>query len=69
MAEKLDGYLGRPLIGHVLISRTVPRGQYSSIKVEVMLEFDQSKTTFEAVFDDLAERLHTKLLQAGVVTS
>lgn len=61
----LDDYLK----GHVIVSRTVPLGPYSSFRVEVMEEYLLEKATFEEKFDDLTERLRKKLLEAGVVKS
>ena len=55
------------LRGHVIVSRTVPMGSYSSLRVEVMEEFLLSECTFEEKFDDLAQRLKEKLAEAGVV--
>ena len=42
-------------------------GPYSSLKVEVMEEYALDQSTFEAKFDNLAERLKAKLMEAGVV--
>ena len=55
------------LRGHVVVSRTVPMGQYSSLKVEVMEEYILAECTFEEKFDNLAQRLKEKLTEAGVV--
>lgn len=57
------------LRGHVVISRTVPMGSYSSFRAEVMEEYDPSVTTFEKKFDELTERLKAKMAEAGVVRS
>lgn len=53
--------------GHVLISRTVNLGNFNSIRVEVSEDYRLDQSTFEAKFDDLADRLKTKLLEAGLV--
>jgi hypothetical protein len=55
------------LRGHVVVSRTVPMGSYSSLKVEVMEEYLLSESSFEEKFDSLAQRLKEKLVEAGVV--
>ncbi len=55
------------LKGHIIISRTVPMGPYSSFRVEVMEEYAPDQTTFEQKFDELTERLRTKMVDAGVV--
>lgn len=55
------------LKGHVIISRTVPKGPYSSLRVEVMEEYLLGQSTFEQKFDELALRLKSKLSEVGVV--
>lgn len=60
-------FLDSFLKGHVILSRTVPMGSYSSFRVEVMEEYLLSRTSFEAKFDDLTERLKMKMVEAGVI--
>ena len=55
------------LKGHVVISRTISMGPYSSFRAEVMEEYDPTLTTFEEKFDGLTERLKMKMAEAGLV--
>ena len=55
------------LKGHVVVGRTVPMGRFNSFRVEVMEEYDLSRTTFEEKFDELTQRLKDKMIQTGAI--
>jgi hypothetical protein len=55
------------LKGHVVISRTVNLGSYSSLRVEVKEEYGQSQVTLEEMFDNLLRRVDSLLTEKGIV--
>jgi hypothetical protein len=55
------------LRGRVTISQTVPTGPYRSVRVQVMEEYFIDNLSFEDKLENLATRLHSELVNLGVV--